>query len=75
MAEQTGIAWCKSTFNPWLLPKPFTAMVGCVGGIPVRADKITLGDGTIMGWAGTKRAGRLLDGVQYDEFPKGENNE
>lgn len=26
MADNTGIVWCDSTFNPWLLPKTFAAL-------------------------------------------------
>lgn len=31
---------------------------------------IPIGDGTVMGWVGTKAAGRLLDGVLHDGYPK-----
>jgi protein gp37 len=62
--QDAGVPFFFKQWGEWI------PMMGCVGSIPVRADKITLGDGTIMGWAGTKRAGRRIDGVLHDEYPK-----
>lgn len=67
LRDQCNAAGVPFFFKQW---GEWIPMMGCVEGIPVRTDKITLGDGTIMGWAGTKRAGRLLDGVLHDEYPK-----
>lgn len=45
-------------------------MRGHAEGVPVRGDKYTHPDGTIMGRAGKRAAGRRLDGRTWDEFPR-----
>jgi protein gp37 len=45
-------------------------MLGHAEGVPVRGDKYTHPDGTIMGRAGKRAAGRRLDGRTWDEFPR-----
>lgn len=44
-------------------------MMGHTEGVPVHGPKFTHPDGTIMGRAGKKSAGRLLDGVEHNGFP------
>jgi hypothetical protein len=44
-------------------------MMGHVHGVPVRGEKFKHDDGTYMGWAGKKAAGRLLDGREHNDFP------
>lgn len=60
------IAGVKFLFKQW---GEWIPMMGCVEGIPVRGERFIHRDGTVMGWAGKKSAGRLLDGVLHDEFP------
>lgn len=45
-------------------------MLGHAEGVPVRGDKYTHPDGTIMGRAGKRAAGRRLDGRTWNEFPR-----
>lgn len=45
-------------------------MLGQAEGVSVRGEKHIFDDGTVMGWAGKKAAGRLLDGQQHDEYPR-----
>ncbi|OGT03328.1 MAG: hypothetical protein A2143_08150 [Gallionellales bacterium RBG_16_57_15] len=63
---------CKAAGVPFFFKQwgEWIPMMGHAQGIPVCSNKITLGDGTIMGWAGTKRAGRRLNGELHDEYPK-----
>jgi protein gp37 len=44
-------------------------MLGHAHGVRV-GEKITLRDGTVMGYAGKRAAGRLLDGRQWSQFPR-----
>lgn len=44
-------------------------MMGHVQGAPVRGAKFVHADGIIMGRAGKKAAGRMLDGRTWDEYP------
>lgn len=50
-------------------------MMGHAEGVPVRGEKFTHPDGTLMGFAGKKAAGRLLDGRTWDEYPVAANNQ
>lgn len=64
--------WCAAsavpyTFKQWGMWIP---MMGHAEGVPVRGEKFRHPDGTYMGWAGKKAAGRLLDGVTHDGFPR-----
>lgn len=61
---KAGVPFLFKQWGEWI------PMIGCVGGVPVRVDhhKFIHGDGTVMGWAGTKAAGRLLDGVLHDGY-------
>ncbi|PAU79182.1 DUF5131 family protein [Halomonas salipaludis] len=45
-------------------------MLGQAEGVSVRGEKHIFDDGTVMGWAGKKSAGRLLDGQQHDDYPR-----
>lgn len=44
-------------------------MLGQRHGIPVKKDKYQFPGGEVMGLAGTKEAGNLLDGKLYEERP------
>ena len=44
-------------------------MLGQRHGTPVKKDKYQFPDGEVMGLAGTKAAGNLLDGKLYEERP------
>lgn len=63
---EAGVPFLFKQWGEWI------PMLGCVGGVPVHMgkDKLVHGDGTVMGWAGTKAAGRLLDGVLHDGYPE-----
>lgn len=45
-------------------------MLGHTQGVPVRGEKFTHADGTIMGRAGKRAAGAPLEGVEHKEFPE-----
>lgn len=62
---------CASAGVPFLFKQwgEWIPMMGHAEGVPVRGPKLTHGDGTIMGNAGKRAAGRLLDGRTHDEFP------
>ncbi|WP_156438382.1 DUF5131 family protein, partial [Burkholderia sp. BDU5] len=63
---------CASAGVPFLFKQwgEWIPMMGHAEGVPVRGPKLTHGDGTIMGNAGKRAAGRLLDGRTHDEFPE-----
>ena len=65
---------CKSAGVPFLFKQwgEWIPMMGHDEGVPVRGEKFKHGDGTYMGLAGKKAAGRLLDGVRHEGFPRGE---
>lgn len=67
LRDQCAAAGVPFLFKQW---GEWIPMLGCVGGIPVRGEKFTHSDGTIMGWAGKKSAGRMLDGVLHDAYPE-----
>lgn len=57
-----GVPFLFKQWGEWL------PMLGQVEGVPVR-EKTTTADGWVMGHAGKKAAGRLLDGRTWDGFP------
>lgn len=62
---------CKAADVPFMFKQwgEWVPMMGCVQGVTVRGEKHIHQDGTIMGRAGKKAAGRLLDGVLHDGYP------
>lgn len=62
---------CASAGVPFLFKQwgEWLPMLGQIEGVTVRPEKVTTPDGWVMGWAGKKAAGRLLDGVTHDGFP------
>lgn len=62
--EAAGVPFLFKQWGEWL------PMLGQREGVPVK-QKTETPDGWVMGWAGKKKAGRLLDGVQHDGYPKG----
>lgn len=65
LRDQCAAAGVPFLFKQW---GEWVPMLGQVEGVAVR-DKTTTADGWVMGRAGKKAAGRLLDGVQRDGFP------
>jgi len=65
LRDQCAAAGVPLLFKQW---GEWLPMLGQVGGVAVR-QKTTTPDGWVMGWAGKKAAGRLLDGMQHDGFP------
>ena len=61
--QASGVAFFFKQWGEWL------PMMGHVEGVPVRRQKFRHPDGTIMGCAGKRAAGRLLDGCKGNEFP------
>ena len=61
-----GVPFLFKQWGEWL------PMLGQAEGIPV-GKKTTTSDGWVMGWAGKKAAGRLIDGVQHDGYPLHQN--
>ena len=61
---------CRTAGVPFLFKQwgDWVPMLGQVEGVPVRG-KATTSDGWVMGIAGKKAAGRLLDGRTHDGFP------
>lgn len=68
LRDQCAAAGVPFLFKQW---GEWLPMLGQREGIPVRA-KASTADGWIMGRAGKKAAGRLLDGVLHDAYPRGE---
>lgn len=62
---------CKAAGVPFLFKQwgEWIPMLGQKEGLPVK-QKTTTSDGWVMGWAGKKSAGRLLDGLNHDGYPK-----
>lgn len=56
----------KFLFKQW---GEWLPMLGQVEGVEVRGEKVSTPDGWVMGWAGKKSAGRLLDGIEHNGFP------
>lgn len=65
MRDQCTSAGVPLLFKQW---GEWLPMLGQVEGAPVR-DKTTTPDGWVMGWAGKKAAGRLLDGIEHNGYP------
>lgn len=59
----SGVPFYFKQWGEWI------PMLGQRDGVPVK-QKIETTDGWIMGWAGTKAAGRMLDGVLHDAYPE-----
>ena len=59
-----GVPFFFKQWGEWL------PMMGHAEGVPVRNQKFIHPDGTIMGYAGKRAAGRLLDGRKWNEFPR-----
>lgn len=67
LRDQCAEAGVPFLFKQW---GEWVPMMGHSNGVPVRGQKFIHSDGTIMGRAGKKAAGRLLDGVQHDGYPE-----
>jgi protein gp37 len=63
--DQCAAAGVPFLFKQW---GEWIPMLGQAEGVPVR-EKVTTPDGWVMGHAGKKAAGRLLDGQQHDGVP------
>lgn len=65
---------CRAAGVPFLFKQwgDWVPMLGQLEGVPVRG-KATTSDGWVMGLAGKKAAGRLLDGLTHDGFPATQN--
>lgn len=66
LRDQCAAASVPFLFKQW---GEWIPMLGQIEGVAVR-EKTTTADGWVMGRAGKKAAGRLLDGVQHDGFPE-----
>jgi protein gp37 len=62
--QAVGVPFLFKQWGEWL------PMLGQAEGVPV-GRKTTTDDGWVMGWAGKKAAGRMLDGQTHDGFPVG----
>ena len=58
-----GVPYLFKQWGEWL------PMLGQVEGVRVR-EKTETADGWVMGYAGKKAAGRLLDGIEHNGFPE-----
>lgn len=67
LRDQCSAAGVPFLFKQW---GEWIPMMGHAEGVPVRGEKFKHSDGTYMGLAGKKAAGRLLDGVTHDGFPQ-----
>lgn len=67
LRDQCAAAGVPFLFKQW---GEWIPMLGQAEGVSVRGEKHIFDDGTVMGWAGKKSAGRLLDGKQHDEYPR-----
>lgn len=63
---------CASAGVPFLFKQwgEWLPMLGQAQGVPVRGPKSTTADGWVMGRSGKKAAGRLLDGIEHNGFPR-----
>ncbi|MFJ7794381.1 phage Gp37/Gp68 family protein [Pseudomonas sp. NPDC096950] len=71
LRDQCSAAGVPFLFKQW---GEWIPMLGQAEGLTVRPNKATTEDGWVMGWAGKKASGRLLDGVEHNEFPLGQGN-
>ncbi len=60
--QAVGVPFLFKQWGEWL------PMLGQAEGVAV-GKKTTMPDGSVMGWAGKKAAGRMLDGRTWDEVP------
>lgn len=67
LRDQCGQAGTAYFFKQW---GEWVPMLGHAQGVPVRGQKFTHPDGTIMGNAGKQATGRKLDGSEHTAFPK-----
>ena len=67
LRDQCAAAGIPFLFKQW---GEWIPMMGHAEGIPVKGEKFIHRDGTIMGYAGKKAAGRLFDGVTHDGYPE-----
>ena len=65
LRDQCAAAGVPFQFKQW---GEWIPMLGQAEGVPVR-EMTTTPDGWVMGHAGKKAAGRLLDGRTWDGFP------
>lgn len=68
LRDQCRAAGVPLLFKQW---GEWVPMMGHAEGVSVRGPKFIHSDGTIMGRAGKKAAGRRLDAHTHDEFPRG----
>jgi len=66
LRDQCSAAGVPFLFKQW---GEWIPMLGQAEGLCVRPNKVNTPDGWVMGWAGKKASGRLLDGVEHSEFP------
>lgn len=66
LRDQCAAAGVPFLFKQW---GEWVPMMGHAEGVPVSGPKYTHADGTIMGRAGKKSAGRLLDGLTHSGYP------
>ena len=66
LRDQCAAAGVPFLFKQW---GEWLPMLGQAQGVPVRGEKASTPDGWVMGRAGKKAAGRLLDGAEYTGFP------
>ncbi|MFL1405423.1 DUF5131 family protein [Marinobacter sp. M1N3S26] len=62
---KAGVPFLFKQWGEWL------PVLGQAEGVPIRSNKHSFEDGTLMGWAGKKKAGRRLDGQLWDQYPEG----
>lgn len=67
LRDQCAAAGVPFLFKQW---GEWLPMLGHAEGVPVRGEKFIFPDGTIMGNAGKKAAGRLLDGREWNGVPQ-----
>jgi protein gp37 len=66
LRDQCAAAGVPFLFKQW---GEWLPMLGQAEGVPVK-QKAETPDGWVVGWAGKKAAGRLLDGIQHDGYPQ-----
>lgn len=62
--DAAGVPFLFKQWGEWI------PMMGHTEGVPITGPKSTFPDGTVMGHAGKKAAGRLLDGREHNGFPE-----
>lgn len=63
---------CEAADVPFLFKQwgEWVPMMGHTEGVPVHGAKHSFPDGTVMGRAGKRDAGRQLDGFVWDQYPE-----